>query len=208
MLPLRKDIRYVEADGKLTQAGVEAIQGQIDAGSTTAAGLNTRLTAVETELAGSLINLQTAQTASSNTEFDFTGIPTWVNRVTVIGRGISTNGTSNYTLRIGDGAIVTTGYLGATTTIAGATPTTANPTTGVTLNQSTTAASVFGFEATISRLSGNSWQISGLGSLSNTNTLSMFASGLTLSGALDRVRLTTVAGTDTFDAGDINISWE
>ncbi len=208
MLPLRKDIRYVEADGKLTQAGVEAIQGQIDAGSTTAAGLNTRLTAVETELAGSLINLQTAQTASSNTEFDFTGIPTWVNRISVMGRGLSTNGTSNYTLRVGDGAIVTTGYTGSVTAIAGATPTSGTGTVGATVLTSPTAASVFRFEATISRVSGNAWTITGVGSLSNTNTTTLFAFDIALSGALDRVRFTTIGGVDTFDAGDINISWE
>lgn len=205
MLPLRKDIRYVEGDGKLTQAGVEAIQGQIDNTNTT---LGSRLTAVETELAGSLINLQTAQTASSNTAFDFTGIPSWVNRVNVIGRGLSTNGTSVYSLRIGDGAIVATGYLGAVTTIAGGAATTNNPITGATLLLGPTAASVLRFKATIERVSGNDWVISGLASLSNTNTTSAFVTELTLSGALDRVQLTTAAGTDTFDAGSINISWE
>lgn len=204
MLPLRKDIRYVEADGKLTQAGVEAIQGQIDNTNTT---LGARLTAVETELAGSLINLQTAQSASG-TEIDFTGIPSWVNRISVMGRGLSTNGTNNYTLRVGDGGIVTTGYAGSVTTIAGATPTTGFATVGATVLTGPTAASVFRFEATISRVSGNAWTITGVGSLSNTNTTTLFAFDIALSGALDRVRFTTIGGVDTFDAGDINISWE
>ena len=31
MLKLRTDIKYVSPEGKLTQAGVEAFQGQIDA---------------------------------------------------------------------------------------------------------------------------------------------------------------------------------
>jgi hypothetical protein len=34
------------------------------------------------------------------------------------------------------------------------------------------------------------------------------AANKTLSGALDRLRLTTVNGTDTFDAGSINIMYE
>ena len=34
------------------------------------------------------------------------------------------------------------------------------------------------------------------------------AGRVTLSGALDRVRVTTVNGTDTFDAGSINILYE
>jgi hypothetical protein len=32
--------------------------------------------------------------------------------------------------------------------------------------------------------------------------------GVALGGALDRVRITTVNGTDTFDAGSINILYE
>jgi hypothetical protein len=34
------------------------------------------------------------------------------------------------------------------------------------------------------------------------------AGSATLSGTLDRVRITTVNGTDTFDAGSINILYE
>lgn len=152
---------------------------------------------------------QTAQTATgSNTEFDFTGVPSWVNRITVTGFSLSSSGTSNYILRVGDGAVVATGYLGAVTTIASATATTNNPATGATLILDPTAASVFRFKATIDRASGNTWIISGSGSLSNTNTTSAFISEITLTGALDRVRLTTVNGTDTFDAGTVNIAWE
>ena len=36
----------------------------------------------------------------------------------------------------------------------------------------------------------------------------MGAGNITLSGALDRIVLTTVGGTDTFDAGSINILYE
>jgi hypothetical protein len=38
------------------------------------------------------------------------------------------------------------------------------------------------------------------------NTMS--AGAVTLAGVLDRVRITTVGGTDTFDAGSINLLWE
>lgn len=44
--------------------------------------------------------------------------------------------------------------------------------------------------------------------LSNDQT-TLFGSGnVSLSGALTQVRITTVNGTDTFDAGTINISYE
>lgn len=152
--------------------------------------------------------LQTAQTASSNTDFDFTGIPTWVNRITVMGWGLSTNGTSPIILRVGDGAIVSTGYLGSVTNIAGATPASVLATSGCAITQSIAAASVIRFTATIQRGTGNTWVISGVGAFSNTATTMIFASEIALSGALDRLRLTTSGGTDTFDAGDISISWE
>lgn len=152
--------------------------------------------------------LQTAQTASSNTSFDFTGIPTWVNRVTVMGRSLSTTGTSPITLRIGDGAIVATGYLGAISQFSAAAVTTINATTGCDVQQAVAAASVYRFRAVIERVSGNSWLIAGNGSFSSGTTTTNFGSELTLTGALDRLRLTTLGGTDTFDAGDISISWE
>jgi hypothetical protein len=46
--------------------------------------------------------------------------------------------------------------------------------------------------------------------LGHTETASVnFSAGSkTLSGTLDRVRITTVNGTDTFDAGSINILYE
>ncbi len=208
MLKLRTDTRYVSGEGKLTQAGVEAIQGQIDAGSTTAAGLNTRLTAVETELAGSLINLQTAIASASQTSIDFTGIPSWVNRITVMGRGISTNGTSPLVVRVGDGTIVSTGYMGAITAISGATPASANDTTGCLVTGTVGATSVFRFTCQINRASGNQWVFSGSGAFSSSATTVVFGSEVSLSGALDRVRLTALGGVDQFDAGSVNISWE
>jgi hypothetical protein len=36
----------------------------------------------------------------------------------------------------------------------------------------------------------------------------LIAGHVSLSGALDRIRLTTVNGTDTFDAGSVNIIYE
>ena len=45
--------------------------------------------------------------------------------------------------------------------------------------------------------------------MSDTGTqISNFSGTVTLSGTLDRVRITTVNGTDTFDAGSINILYE
>jgi len=210
MLKLRTDTRYVSAEGKLTQAGVEAIQGQIDAQASASglAALDVRVTAVETELAGSLINWQTAIAAAGQTAFDFTGIPSWARRVTVVARGLSSTGTSPYTLRVGDGAVVSTGYLGSVTTIASATPATTLPTTGCTLAPVVAATSVYRCRCVMENLTGNTWVIAGNGGFSDVNTSVLFASEITLAGVLDRLRITTVGGADTFDAGAVNIAWE
>lgn len=69
MLPLRTDIRYVSPDGKLTQAGVEAIQGQLDEGSTATTALTTRVTTIEGY--ARRVPLAT-KTASASATLDFT----------------------------------------------------------------------------------------------------------------------------------------
>jgi len=56
----------------------------------------------------------TSQASTSGTSIDFTGIPSWVKRITVMFNGVSTNGTSNKQIQLGDsGGFETTGYLGA-----------------------------------------------------------------------------------------------
>jgi hypothetical protein len=52
----------------------------------------------------------TAVASTSGTSIDFTGIPSWVKRVTVMFSGFSTNGTSNYLVQLGAGSVTSTGY--------------------------------------------------------------------------------------------------
>lgn len=153
--------------------------------------------------------LQPAVTLTTQTSVDFTGIPSWVNRITVMGSGVSTNGTSSVLLKVGDGAIVSTGYLGAVSQLPNAAAiATINSTAGCPVTASIGATSVFRFSCRIERITGNNWLFSGSGSFSSSATATVFASEVTLSGALDRVRMTTVGGIDKFDAGSVNISWE
>jgi hypothetical protein len=93
----------------------------------------------------------TSVASTSGTSIDFTGMPSWVKRVTVMFDGVSTNGTSNLRIQTGAGSVTTSGYLGSS---AG------------------------------------------------------MSSNVGFSSVLDRVRITTVNGTDTFDAGSINILYE
>ena len=149
--------------------------------------------------------------SATGTAIDFTGIPSWVKRITVMFDAISTNGTSNYLVQLGDsGGIETTGYASYGAFVGAATGTTTS-TSGILL-QSGAASYVHYGQIIISNINGNSWVASHNISIFQTSTSNYFAgvggTSKTLSATLDRVRITTVNGTDTFDAGTINLLWE
>ena len=153
----------------------------------------------------------TAVASTSGTAIDFTGIPSWVKRVTVMFNGVSTNGSSIMQIQLGDsGGVETTSYLAMLSNVQTASNTTRGltATSGFILQHANSSSEVIlGGVAVFSSFGSNSWVCTG--------TLYVNASGLntlsgikTLSATLDRVRITTVNGTDTFDAGSINILME
>jgi hypothetical protein len=145
----------------------------------------------------------TAVTASG-TSVDFTSIPSWVRRITVMLSGVSTNGASNPLIQVGAGSVTTSGYLAGSVE----TTTRATYTTGFGLVSSAAANLLYG-HIVITNLTSNTWVCSY--TLYLNQTLAYICAGggnVTLSGVLDRVRITTVNGTDTFDAGTINILYE
>jgi len=150
----------------------------------------------------------TAVASTSGTSIDFTSIPSWIKRITVMFNGVSTSGTSGVLIQIGNtGGIENTGYLGASCTMTSAGNGNTNYTTGYGIRQ-TSASDVTQGTLTINNLSPNLWVASG-GFAKSNNTDTIFSAGTkTLSATLDRVRITTVNGTDTFDAGSINILYE
>ena len=151
----------------------------------------------------------TAVASTSGTSIDFTGIPSWVKRITVMFSGVSTNGTSEYLIQIGTSAgIQTTNYLGQAT-FTGAGTAGVNFSSGF-LVRSDDAAEVHHGMATLCLLDSATGVcvMSSLVGHSNENYMTIAAGAKTLSGILDRVRITTVNGTDTFDAGSINILYE
>ena len=155
---------------------------------------------------GSQLVLATAQTTTSGTTKDFTGIPSWVKRITVMFSGLSTNGTSVIQFQLGSGSIQTTGYISQAWT---ASSSGGVSTSGIYIAGSTAAANIYTGVITIVTPGSNLWVATGIQNIENASNVGYQLSGrVTLSGALDRVRLTTVNGTDTFDAGSVNILWE
>ena len=148
------------------------------------------------------IVIGTAVNSTSGVSVDFTGLPTWVKRITLMLKGVSTTGTSPPIIQLGDsGGYEITGYDAAAGSSGGNT----TFTTGFSLSHSHSASDVFYGAYIISSFGSNSWALSGSATTSNVR----YAAGTkTLSATLDRIRLTTVLGSDTFDAGSINILYE
>lgn len=150
----------------------------------------------------------TVVTSTSGTSIDFTSIPSGVKRITVMFSGVSTNGSSNLQIQLGDsGGFETTGYNSVCTRTAGTALQTNAVTSGFLVNIANANNALFGAYV-ITLVSGFTYTEQG-NSSDQTNTANYIsAGGKTLSDTLTQVRITTVNGTDTFDAGSINILYE
>jgi hypothetical protein len=159
------------------------------------------------------LTLDTAKASTSGTSIDFTGIPSWARRITVMFNGVSVSGVSSFLLRLGtSGTPTTSGYFSTsgyittpnTTGVAGG----VNSTAGFVIQSGDAGYTLYG-SMVFTNISGNTWV--GQGNFANiaVQTLSITAAGsIALSGILNIIRITTVNGTDAFDAGSINIMYE
>jgi len=189
-------------------SGTCTLQAPAVAGSTV---LTLPATSGTVSTLGTALTSATAQASTSGTSIDFTGIPSWVKRITVMFSGVSTNGTSNIQAQIGSGSFTTTGYAGTASTVVNAAATVVTAmASGFLVTADNAAVAVYEGSFTICNITGNTWVESGVLGRSAFGTASMNSSGgrLSLSSTLDRVRITTVNGTDAFDAGSINIMYE
>ena len=151
----------------------------------------------------------TAVASTSGTSIDFTSIPSWVKRITVMFDVVSTNGSSNMQIQIGSGSVTTSGYVGATVFITSGSASGTNFSAGFLVSNSLGSGNTYSGIATLCLLSSNKWTFSIVTGRGDAATI--YSGGgvsSALSGTLDRVRITTANGTDTFDAGSINILYE
>lgn len=159
--------------------------------------------------AGGVITSGTAVASTSGTSIDFTSIPSWVKRVTVMFNGVSTNGSSVIQIQVGSGSVSTSGYFSTSFSWTGGNQG-LNATSGIVISAINGATSVYSGAIIFTLQSSNSWVAQGNTTWVSSNGSISVSAGNTpnLAGALDRVRITTVNGTDTFDAGSINILYE
>ena len=151
----------------------------------------------------------TAVTSTSGTAIDFTGIPSWVKRITVMLNGVSTSGTNNYMIQFGySGGVETSGYAGSNSfTGAGGTGG-AIFSTGLGIASSLTNVANYSGQVVLTLLGSDIWVASSFISRADSAASFIGTTTKTMTGTLDRIRLTTVGGTDTFDAGSVNIMYE
>ena len=159
--------------------------------------------------------VQGTSVSASGTSVSFTGLPAWVKRITILMNALSTNGTSDLSVRIGSGSFVTSGYVGSSAFIAqnsgaagGAGATTAFTVGGYSVNTCTISGVV-----TLYNITGNIWNYACTatrngGTTSQNGVQTTVYIPLSLAGVLDRVQLLAVNTTDTFDAGSVNILYE
>lgn len=155
---------------------------------------------------GGSLTLETPQSAAG-TSVDFTGLSSDAKRIAVNFIGVSTNGNSNVLVQLGDsGGVEATGYLGSSTLLDSGV-TSLNFTIGFGLVAGAASSVRHGsITLELENASDNTWSAHGNFGLSNAAGTITTGGSKSLSATLDRVRITTVNGTDSFDAGEINLS--
>lgn len=144
----------------------------------------------------------------SGVSYDFTSIPSWASEINIDISAVGFNASSTILLQIGDsGGISNSGYLGGYEVFA-ATPLRANRTDGLLVY--TTFTSVRFIAAVKLRRNGttNTWVMLSNGYFESNAVGQMGVSVKTLTNALDRIRITSVAGTASFVSGVASISWQ
>lgn len=179
--------------------------GQVTLAAPAVAGTST-ITLQAATATMSVNTLSTAVASTSGTSIDFTSIPSWVKRITLMFSGVSTSGTAFVLIQLGSGSITTTGYASGSQFQSGTAVNFTSSTSGFVVYYNSAAVTGYG-SMTFNLVTGNSWVGNGYFYRQLTEA-TQSAGGVTLGGTLDRLRVTTSNGTDTFDAGTINVLYE
>lgn len=148
-------------------------------------------------VSGSLLTFLTAQNSTSGTNIDFSGIPSWAKRITVVFNGV-TNADALLVQLGTSGGIVNTGYAA----YASEGGNSGNATTGFFIRQGTAISGLY----TLINISGNIW-IGSLAASRGGGNSTVGGGTVTLSGAVTQLRITGNSGS-AFTAGSINVLYE
>jgi len=185
--------------------GITVTNGDGVSGNPTIA--NSGVTSVNGGSGAVTVNTLTPKTVvtASGTSFEFTTIPSWAKRITIAIAGLSTSGTGDILVQLGtSSSYETTSYLG---TVASASGTVEAFSTGFKLVNSNAAANLWSGVITIVNLDGNVWSEAGYLGLSSGAGTRGSGGHKSLGAALTRLQF-TIDGTQTFDAGTVNILYD
>lgn len=147
---------------------------------------------------------------TTNTTLDFTGIPSWVRRITIMIQGLSITTNDVVQVQLGYGSTPT--WQNGSSDYKGScrlTGSTANHTTAFLFADPDSTNDIYHGVMTLTNLTGNVWVEQSSASMSNNNVINDGSGSVSLSGALTAVRvMTQTGGTVYFDAGSVNIMYE
>jgi len=176
------------ADYKSTSIdGIDDIQDQ--------AGNERLETILETEV----------DTSTGAVSYDITGIPNGIKQIVIMFVGVSTSGSSHYMIQLGDaGGMELTGYFSAASSDGGSST---NETDGLALNAVPTSGSLHhgSMTLTLENSINFTWANTSMLARSDVAVNYMGAGSKSLSAVLTQLRITTTGGSNTFDAGVLNI---
>lgn len=191
-MPLQRITGQVVQDSTLT--GTDIQDGSIGAADLAAGAL--------------AVSRDTAKASTSGVAVEFTGIPSWARRVTVAFNGVSSNGINNLLVQLGTGGTPTTsGYTGNSVFSWASEIVPVSSTAGIPIFNNAASYGHFG-RLVFENISGNTWLASGQFVTTGTQGCTVSGGVVTLSGVLDYLRVVASNGTDTFDAGSINLFYE
>lgn len=167
---------------------------------------STKLTVASTGVSGTLV--QGTAVSASGTSVNFTGIPSWAKKITVMLNGTGTSTGSNQVIRFGSsGSAQTTGYNSTVGSLSAGVSAATN-TTGFHLGTTgNTSTNRFYGALTLSLVGSNVWVATCFMAVPNASNI-ITGGQVAMTGTLDSVFITSANGTDTFNAGTINIQYE
>jgi len=199
-----------DGSGSVQTGGIDAIQISAAQNVTVPNNLTVTNASTFTGNVSGVLKSGTAVASTSGTSIDFTGIPATAKRITVMFSGVSININGIITVQIGGGSPTTSGYAGLAVKWDNGGGGSVNLSNGFNVQgYNGGSGDIVNGILTIANLSGNTWTASGsCGPSDGNNKFWMVAGSVTIGATLDRVRITTVGGTATFDLGTVNIMWE
>ncbi|MEY3660195.1 MAG: hypothetical protein RLZZ169_1020 [Pseudomonadota bacterium] len=178
-----------------------ATQVEAEAGTNTTQLMTPERTAQAIAALGQQLKLDTAKTASNSGVLEFTGLPSWVKRITLIINGLSCSTGARPLIQLGSGTFQTSGYSATAWSFGRGDESDGG---GFIFGSGNSVDSYTG-QFTFTLLTGNVWIGSGIVRLGLDDVMHL-AGGITLSGVLDRIRLVVTPA--FFDAGAVNILYE